>query len=71
MYSQISHQRIIAQDIQKNALFTVDFHNLFSFKEGKQDKMDLKEVGCKSVDWIHLAQRKVHLRALVNMVMNL
>jgi hypothetical protein len=38
-------------------------------RRGKEDniKADLKEVGCKDVDWIHLA----HWRALMNTVMNL
>jgi hypothetical protein len=28
----------------------------------------LKEIGCEDVDWIHLAQDKVHFWALVNTV---
>jgi hypothetical protein len=34
-------------------------------------KMDLGEIGCGDVDWIHLAQDRDRWRALVNMVMNL
>jgi hypothetical protein len=34
-------------------------------------KMDLKEIGCDSMDWIDLAQDRDQWRALFNMVMNL
>jgi hypothetical protein len=34
-------------------------------------KVDLKETGCKDVDWTQLAQDKVQWQALVNMIMNL
>jgi hypothetical protein len=34
-------------------------------------KMDLREIGWGSVDWIHLAQDRDHWQALVNAVMNL
>jgi hypothetical protein len=34
-------------------------------------RMDLREVGCGSVDWIELAQGRDRWRALVNAVMNL
>jgi hypothetical protein len=34
-------------------------------------KMDLRETGFVDVDWIHLAQDRDRLRALVNTVMNL
>jgi hypothetical protein len=34
-------------------------------------KIDLKEIVCDDVDWIHLAQGKDQWQALVNMVMNL
>jgi hypothetical protein len=33
-------------------------------------KMDLREIGWDSVDWIDLAQDRDQWRALVNMVMN-
>jgi hypothetical protein len=40
---------------------------------GSEDniKMDLREIGWKVVDWIHLAQDRSRWRALVNTVMNL
>jgi hypothetical protein len=34
-------------------------------------KMDLREIGWDSMDWIDLAQDRDQWRALVNMVMNL
>jgi hypothetical protein len=34
-------------------------------------KMDLREMGCGSVDWIQLAQDRDRWRALVNTAMNL
>jgi hypothetical protein len=34
-------------------------------------KMNLKEIGRKGVDWIHLVQDRGHSRDLVNTVMNL
>jgi hypothetical protein len=36
-----------------------------------EDIMDLRETGCKGVDWMHLAQDRFRWRALVNTVMNL
>jgi hypothetical protein len=35
------------------------------------NKMDLKEIECERVDWIHQIQDRVQGRSLVNMVMNL
>jgi hypothetical protein len=34
-------------------------------------KMDLREIGCGGVDWIHLARDRDRWRALVNTVVNL
>jgi hypothetical protein len=34
-------------------------------------RMDLKEIGCEGVDWIHETQDKDQWRALVNTVMEL
>jgi hypothetical protein len=34
-------------------------------------KMDLREIGCRGVEWIHLAQDRDSWRAVVNSVMNL
>jgi hypothetical protein len=34
-------------------------------------KMDLREIGWESMDWMHLAQDRDQWRALVNTVMNL
>jgi hypothetical protein len=34
-------------------------------------RTDLKEIWCESVDWMHLAQDREHLRPFVNTVMNL
>jgi hypothetical protein len=33
--------------------------------------MDIKDIGYKGVDWPHLAQDRVHWRALVNMAVSL
>jgi hypothetical protein len=33
--------------------------------------VNLKEIGCYGVDWIHLAQDKDHWCPVVNVVMNL
>jgi hypothetical protein len=34
-------------------------------------RMDIREIGCEGVDWIHLAQHRDQWRAVVNTVMNL
>jgi hypothetical protein len=34
-------------------------------------KIDLREIGCEGMDWIHLAQDRDHSQALVNTVMTL
>jgi hypothetical protein len=34
-------------------------------------KMDLKEIECDSVDWMHIAQCRDRWRALVNTILNL
>jgi hypothetical protein len=34
-------------------------------------KMDLREVGCKGMDWVNLAEDRGRWRAVVNTVMNL
>jgi hypothetical protein len=34
-------------------------------------KIDLEEIRCEEVDWIHLVQDRVQHRALVNTVINL
>jgi hypothetical protein len=34
-------------------------------------KMDLREIGCGSTDWINMAQDREQWRVLVNTVMNL
>jgi len=34
-------------------------------------RMDLRQIGCEDVDWIHLPQDRDHWRAVVNTVMNL
>jgi hypothetical protein len=36
-----------------------------------QPRHHLKEMSCKSVDWIHLAEDRDQWRAIVNTVMNL
>jgi hypothetical protein len=33
--------------------------------------MDLREIGCEGVDWVHLSQERDQWWALVNIVMNL
>jgi hypothetical protein len=40
-------------------------------KEKDNIKMDLGEVGCDDVDWVHLAENMIQWRALLNTVMNL
>jgi len=37
----------------------------------KESKMDIKEQGCKGMDWIHLAQDTDQWQALVNTITNL
>jgi hypothetical protein len=34
-------------------------------------RMDLKEIGCEGVDWIHQAQDRIQWQTVVNTVMNL
>jgi hypothetical protein len=34
-------------------------------------RMDLREIGCRSIDWIQMAQDRDRWRSLVNTVMNL
>jgi hypothetical protein len=34
-------------------------------------KIDLKEIECRDVDWIHVAQDRIEKRAYVNIVLNL
>jgi hypothetical protein len=34
-------------------------------------KMDLKEIKCENVDWIHIAKHMMQKQALVNTIMNL
>jgi hypothetical protein len=34
-------------------------------------RMDVREIGCKDVDWMHLVQDRDQWRAVVNTVMNL
>jgi hypothetical protein len=33
--------------------------------------MNLEEIGCEGVDWIHLAQNNVQWRAIVNTVIDI
>jgi hypothetical protein len=40
-------------------------------RDGRIIKMILKEVGCKGVDWIQLAQDMVQWQALLNMIIKL
>jgi hypothetical protein len=37
---------------------------------GGNIKMDLKEMRCKGVDWLHLAEERDQLQELVNLVVN-
>jgi hypothetical protein len=41
-------------------------------KHGTEDniRVDLREIGWEDVDWIHMAQDRDQLQALVNMVKN-
>jgi hypothetical protein len=34
-------------------------------------EIDLREVGCRGVDWVHLAEDREERKALVNTVMNI
>lgn len=34
-------------------------------------KLNLREIGWKGIDWIHLAQDRDQCRALLNMIINL
>jgi hypothetical protein len=36
----------------------------------KDVRMDLQEIGCKGVDWMHLAQNRVQWQGLVNTLIN-
>jgi len=38
---------------------------------GDNIKMNLKDIGCEGVDWIHLAQYRVQWRGVVDTVVNL
>jgi hypothetical protein len=38
---------------------------------GDNIKMDIKELGCEDVEWIHLAQGRFQWRAVVNTAMKL
>jgi hypothetical protein len=40
-------------------------------RQADNNKMDLKEIGWDSIDWIDLAQDRDQWRALLNTVMNL
>jgi hypothetical protein len=37
----------------------------------EENKTEIREMRCEDVHWIHLAQDRSQLRALVNMAMNL
>jgi hypothetical protein len=39
--------------------------------DGDNIRMDLREIGWKGMDWIHLANGRDQWRALVNTIMNL
>jgi len=39
-------------------------------RQGDNIELDLRDIGCDTVDWIHLAQDKHHCKPLVNMIMN-
>jgi hypothetical protein len=39
-------------------------------KQENDIKMDIKEIGCLIVDWVHLAQDRLQWRALVDTVIN-
>jgi hypothetical protein len=47
--------------------------NVGDFRRRWEDnmKIDRKEIRCKDMRWIHLAQDRVHLQAVVNIVTTL
>jgi hypothetical protein len=49
----------------------VKVYVLFSRQHLFTIKIDLQGVGCRGLDWIHLAQDTDRWRALVNVVVNL
>jgi hypothetical protein len=57
--------------LTKFSQYTLE-RKLGKHKRGWEDnvEMDLKQVGLKDLDWVHLAQDKDHWRDLVETVMN-
>jgi hypothetical protein len=41
------------------------------YRWDNNNKMNLKEIECEHMDWIHLVQDRVQGKSLVDMVMNL